>query len=113
MKPANQTITAPRTAERSPGGGQRVRTFENFIGGRWSAPAGGEYFENVTPAYISDVVGRFPLSGQGDLERAVASAREGFELWRRVPAPQRGDVLRRVGDLLVARKVEIANLMTR
>src|SRR5690606_22599159 len=37
----------------------------------------------------------------------------GFERWRRTPAPQRGDVIRRVGDILTARKDEIARIMTR
>jgi acyl-CoA reductase-like NAD-dependent aldehyde dehydrogenase len=41
------------------------------------------------------------------------SAKRGFEVWRRTPAPLRGDVLRRVGDLLTARKEEIARAMTR
>jgi aldehyde dehydrogenase (NAD+) len=87
--------------------------FLNFIAGQWVAPAAGEYFDNVNPADTSDVIGRFPLSSADDVHRAVASARKGFEIWRRTPAPLRGDVLRRVGDLLVARKEEIANLMTR
>src|SRR5690606_27228789 len=41
------------------------------------------------------------------------SARRGFELWRNVPAPARGDVLRRVGDLLVRHKEDLARSMTR
>jgi aldehyde dehydrogenase (NAD+) len=45
--------------------------------------------------------------------RAVASARRGFEQWRRMPAPARGDVLRRTGDILTARKEEVADAMTR
>ncbi|MEO6446301.1 MAG: aldehyde dehydrogenase family protein [Gemmatimonadaceae bacterium] len=87
--------------------------FRNFIAGEWIAPSTGEYFENANPADRRDVVGRFPLSGKADVERAVQSARRGFEVWRRTPAPLRGDVLRRVGDLMAARKEEIANLMTR
>ena len=90
-----------------------MKTFENFIAGKWVAPASGEYFENVNPADTSDRVGRFPLSNAEDVERAVRSARCGFELWRSTPAPTRGDVLRRVGDLLTKRKEELANLMTR
>jgi len=43
----------------------------------------------------------------------VKSAQRGFALWRATPPPLRGDVLRRVGDLLAARKEEIADLMTR
>jgi alpha-ketoglutaric semialdehyde dehydrogenase len=90
-----------------------MKTFQNFIAGQWVAPATGEYFENVNPADRSDVVGRFPLSGTEDVNRAVASAKRGFAQWSRVAAPARGDVLRRVGDLLTQRKAELADLMTR
>jgi alpha-ketoglutaric semialdehyde dehydrogenase len=90
-----------------------TKTFQNFIAGAWCAPASGEHFENRNPADTRDLIGRFPLSSAADVDRAVASAARGFERWRRTPAPARGDVLRRVGDLLVQRKEEIADLMTR
>src|SRR6476620_8969215 len=90
-----------------------TKTFQNFIAGDWRAPASGEYFENRNPADTRDLIGRFPLSNAGDVDRAVTSATRGFELWRRTPAPARGDVLRRIGDLMVRRKDEIADLMTR
>ncbi len=90
-----------------------MKQFRNFVAGEWVAPAGGEYFENRNPADMSDVVGQFPLSGAADVERAVESAWRGFELWRRTPAPARGDVMRRIGDLMVKRKEEIADQMTR
>src|SRR5919201_6567817 len=90
-----------------------MKIFKNLIAGAWVEPSGGEYFDNVNPADTCDVIGRFPLSTREDVDRAVASAKRGFEVWRRTPAPARGDVLRRVGDLLVQRKEEIAELMTR
>src|SRR5215216_2073701 len=90
-----------------------MKVFKNFIAGEWVAPSAGEHFENANPADSGDVIGKFPLSSREDVDRAVASARRGFELWRRTPAPARGDVLRRVGDLLTARKDELADLMTR
>jgi aldehyde dehydrogenase (NAD+) len=90
-----------------------AETFKNFIGGEWVAPAGGQYFENRNPARPSDLIGLFPRSGAEDLERAVAAAKQGFELWRRTPAPERGAILKRVGDLLVERKEEIARAATR
>ncbi|MFL5608572.1 MAG: aldehyde dehydrogenase family protein [Gemmatimonadaceae bacterium] len=89
------------------------KTYQNFIAGQWSAPVGGAYFENRNPADTNDLIGNFPLSTAADVDRAVASAKRGFEQWRRTPAPARGDVLRRVGDLLTQRKEEIAELMTR
>lgn len=90
-----------------------TRTFRNFVAGKWTTPSTGTYFENHNPADWSDIIGRFPDSGPADIEAAVASAREGFRRWSRTPAPARGDVLRRVGDLLLARKEEIADAMTR
>jgi aldehyde dehydrogenase (NAD+) len=88
-------------------------TFLNCIGGRWVAPASSDFFENRNPADRDDVIGLFPRSSAEDVDRAVASAKRGFAEWRRTPPPLRGDVLRRVGDLLAARKEEIARAMTR
>ena len=90
-----------------------ARKYKNFIGGEWVEPIAGNYFENHNPADTSDVIGLWPSSDRQDLERAVVSAKRGFELWRHTPAPLRGDVLRRVGDLLTRRKDEIAGAMTR
>lgn len=90
-----------------------TKTFQNFIGGQWVAPISNEYFENRNPARHDDLIGRFPLSGIDDVNAAVTSAARGFAMWKRTPAPARGDILRRVGDLLVSRKDEIADLMTR
>lgn len=87
--------------------------FLNFIDGAWCAPATGAWFENRNPADTRDLIGRFPASGEADVERAIASAQRGFERWKRTPAPARGDVLRRVGDLMATRKEELADLMTR
>src|SRR5215211_2118661 len=90
-----------------------MKTFKNFIGGDWVPAISGEYFENRNPADVTDAVGRFPLSGAVDVEHAVESARRGFDVWRKTPAPARGDVLRVLGDIMVKRKDEIADLMTR
>ena len=90
-----------------------AKTFRNFINGEWVEPRNGAYFDNRNPADTDDLIGRFPDSGAADLEAAVKSARRGFELWKRTPAPARGDVLRRVGELLVERKEKVADAMTR
>src|SRR6476469_1933345 len=90
-----------------------MKQFKNFIAGAWVAPDSGEYFENRNPADRTDLIGTFPRSGASDVNRAVESAKRGFALWRATPAPARGDILRRVGDLLTQRKEEIADLRTR
>src|SRR3989442_643834 len=87
--------------------------FKNFIAGEWVAPRTGAYFENRNPADWEDVIGCFPGSGPEGVTRAGASAKRGFAQWSKAPAPIRGEVLHRVGDLLVQRKEVIARAMTR
>ena len=90
-----------------------AETYLNYIAGEWIEPLSGDYFENRNPARTDDLVGLFPRSGSEDVKRAVAAAADGFETWRRVPAPERGNVLKRAGDLLTERKEEIARVATR
>ncbi len=89
------------------------KKFQNFIGGRWVDARSGKTFENRNPAHWEEVVGMFPRSGKEDVDEAVATARKAFESWRLVPAPKRGDILRKVGDLMVVRKEDLARQMTR
>ena len=90
-----------------------MKAFKNFVSGEWVEASSGATFENRNPADWDDVIGTFPRSGADDVERAVQSAKRGFALWSRTPAPLRGDVLRKIGDLMSSRKEEIADLMTR
>jgi alpha-ketoglutaric semialdehyde dehydrogenase len=91
----------------------RALTFKNLIGGEWRAPVSGKYLENRNPADSDDLIGRFPDSGREDVAAAVRAAKRGYERWRRVPPPARGDLLRRLGDLLADHKEELARGMTR
>jgi len=90
-----------------------ARAYMNYIDGEWCEAASGERFENRNPANWQEVVGTFPNSGAEDVNRAVQAAKEAFEEWRLVPAPIRGEVLKRVGDLMVQHKEDIAQTMTR
>src|SRR4051794_27904693 len=86
---------------------------QNFIGGKWRSAGNGATFENRSPANRHDLIGLFPRSGVADVGAAVEAAKKAFSSWRLVPAPKRGDMLYRVGELLRAHKDEIARAMTR
>jgi alpha-ketoglutaric semialdehyde dehydrogenase len=90
-----------------------AKKFQNFIAGRWVDARSGKTFEDRNPANWDEVVGTFPKSGPEDVEEAVRAARKAFEAWRLTPAPKRGDILRKVGDIMVAKKEELARQMTR
>lgn len=89
-----------------------AKTFQNYIAGEWCEAASGETFESTSPAN-GEAIGTFPLSGEEDVNRAVAAAKAAFEEWRLVPAPRRGEILFRFGQLLTDEKEDLAQLMAR
>jgi aldehyde dehydrogenase (NAD+) len=55
---------------------------------------------------------RFPQATPADLAHAASAAQEAFLKWRIVPAPVRGELVRRIGDAVRARKTELADVIT-
>lgn len=87
--------------------------YKNYIDGKWVEAKSGQTFENRNPANCRDLIGLFPASGPQDIDAAVTAAKRAFPKWRLVPAPKRGEILFRVGELLRNYKEEIARSMTR
>ena len=86
---------------------------KNFIDGIWQGAASGKTFKDINPAINSDEIGEFPESGVEDVDDAVRAARKAFTTWSKMPPPERGNILKNIGDILTARKSEMAFEMTR
>ena len=89
-----------------------TKTYQNYIAGDWCDASSGETFESTSPAN-GEAIGTFPLSSEEDVNRAVAAAKSAYEEWRLVPAPKRGEILFRFGELLRDRKEDLSQLMAR
>ncbi|HPB32809.1 MAG TPA: aldehyde dehydrogenase family protein [Candidatus Sumerlaeota bacterium] len=87
--------------------------FKAFIAGQWVESGSQGVLVNVNPANTDDIVGEFPSCGKEELDAAVAAAKAAQKKWALVPAPKRGEIIKKAGDLMVDRKEEIARLMTR
>src|SRR5580704_8790339 len=87
--------------------------FQNYISGVWCDASDRKTFENRNPANWNEILGTFPLSTKEDVDRAAHAALEAFRAWRVMPAPERGDIMRRAGEIMLRRKNEIAEIMTR
>ena len=87
--------------------------FKNFIDGQWRAAKSQLTFENRNPAKRDDLIGLFPASAAQDVDAAVQAAKNAFASWRLMPAPKRGELLYRVGELLRKNKEELARIETR
>ena len=81
-----------------------VKTYNNYIGGKWVPSESGEVFENINPADSEDVIGRFQLSTSDDVNDAVNAAQSAFDGWRHLPAPKRAEILFRLGEILIRNK---------
>jgi aldehyde dehydrogenase (NAD+) len=57
-------------------------------------------------------LGRVRLATEHEYEEAADRASRTFERWRMLPAPQRGEIVREIGDELRKAKLELGNLVT-
>jgi len=57
------------------------RRFGLFIGGKWQAPAAGEYFDTLDPSN-GDKLASVAQGGKADIDTAVRAARAAFPNWR-------------------------------
>jgi aldehyde dehydrogenase (NAD+) len=90
-----------------------AQTYRNLIGGEWAAASSGEWFENRNPADYREVVGLFPKASVADTQAAISAARSALPAWTNTPAPARGAILDKAGQIISARLDEMATALTR
>ena len=86
-------------------------TLRNYIGGRWTAASAADALPVRNPA-TGEVLAEVPLSGAGDVARAVEAATGALPAWRRTPPGDRIQPLFRLKALLDANFTEVARLIT-
>ena len=82
-----------------------------FIDGKWAQPAEGKTLPVVNPATGKEI-GRVAHAGRPDLDRALAAAKKGFEVWRDMVPAERAKIMRKAAALVRERVGEIASLLT-
>ena len=50
--------------------------------------------------------------GAAEVEQHISRADHAFELWRKVPAPRRGELVRQLGDILREYKADLGELVS-
>ena len=78
--------------------------------GEWLA-TGGDPLESRDPA-TGRVIAKVRSATAQDYEECVSAAQAAFKRWRDVPAPRRGEVVRRIGNAMRARKDALGRLIT-
>ncbi|HEU4342203.1 MAG TPA: L-glutamate gamma-semialdehyde dehydrogenase [Candidatus Binatia bacterium] len=67
-----------------------------------------DWLESVNPAAPSEILGRVPVAGRKEAERALARATEFFPKWRGTAATERAQILMRAAAVMRRRRVELA-----
>ena len=71
--------------------------YDNFIGGKWIAPAKGEYFDNVSPVDGASFT-KIARSTEEDIEKAIDAAWEAAKSWNVSSATERSNILLKIAD---------------
>jgi aldehyde dehydrogenase (NAD+) len=80
-------------------------------GGTFAANPAGALLDTYDP-YTGEVLAHVQTAGEQDVARAVAEAEKAFVRWRTVPAPQRGEIVRRLGEGFRQRKEDLARVIS-
>jgi aldehyde dehydrogenase len=73
--------------------------YENFIGGKWTPPVKGQYFDNISPI-DGQVFTKAARSTEEDINLALDAAHKAFKTWSKTSATERSNVLLKIADIM-------------
>lgn len=80
--------------------------------GTQSWHASGVEYHPIHAASDGSLLGSIQFADEDQYEMAIESAEKAFEVWREIPAPKRGEIVRQIGDALREYKEELGALVT-
>jgi aldehyde dehydrogenase len=81
--------------------------YDNFIGGKWTPPVQGRYFDNITPIN-GQVYCQAARSSAEDIELALDAAHAAADAWGRTSVAERALLLNRIADRIDAHREALA-----
>ncbi|WP_407175403.1 aldehyde dehydrogenase family protein [Bradyrhizobium sp. STM 3562] len=83
----------------------------NHIAGEWLSASNA--VANVNPSDTRDIIGEYAQASVAQTKRAIDAAYDAFPAWSRSTIQARHDILKSVGDEVLARKDELGRLLSR
>jgi len=80
------------------------------VGGKWFASSG-DFLEVRNPT-TGEVLSRVEQASAQDYARMMKTTTAAFMVWREMPAPKRGEIVRQLGEALRAKKDELGALVS-
>jgi aldehyde dehydrogenase len=85
--------------------------YQNFIGGEWTEPRAGNYFENPSPVN-GQTFCEVPRSGADDIELALDAAHKAAPAWGRAAPAERAHILNKIADRMEENLEKLAVIET-
>lgn len=73
--------------------------------------SGESYISSFSPA-DGTLIGKVQTTNQETYEQVISQAQVAFDSWRQVPAPQRGEIVREIGNSLREKKADLGKLVS-
>ena len=89
-------VASPRPQAVDPSSIFKTR-YDNFIGGQWVAPVGGQYFEDTSPI-TGKVITAVARSQAADVELALDAAHAAKDAWGKTSTTARANLLNKIAD---------------
>ena len=86
-----------------------MKTLQNFINGKSVPSSSGETQDLINPA-TGEVFAKSPVSGASDVDAAMKSAADAFEIWRESTPRERQKAINKIADAIEARSEELIAL---
>lgn len=86
------------------------KEYKLFIDGKWIPSKSGKTFETKNPA-TGETLARFPQGTKEDTIKAIDAAEHSFPMWKKTPAPKRGEILLKASTIMRERKDELGKIV--
>ncbi|MEH0156937.1 aldehyde dehydrogenase family protein [Limibacter armeniacum] len=83
-----------------------------FSTGVKDAEIGGREIREIYSPADGKLIAKVEMANTSDLDNIIKASQEAFKVWRKVPAPQRGEIVRQIGDKLRENKDALGSLVT-
>lgn len=89
-----------------------IKAINNGVStGQESWAGGGDLLSSYSPV-DGELIGKVNQATHDDYEKVISKAEEAYKIWREVPAPKRGEIVRQMGEALRANKDNLGRLVS-
>jgi alpha-ketoglutaric semialdehyde dehydrogenase len=88
------------------------KKYDLYINGKWTKSTGNKTIETKNPA-TGEILATFPAGTKEDTIKAIDAAEKAFPIWKKTPAPKRGDIILKAAAIMKEKKEELGEIVSK